>query len=374
MAQADGGSLVVNGGQMRALQQSCGSTVVPCPAPAVVIELAQAVACPGHALQINAKGSPAGGTYAWTVEGAQLTDRSGRAADNGDTVYLRSFAPDNASGRIPETTAKVSVKYTHSNGSASASKEVTVHSIDFEVSGGKPRFSDLEAKEDSTRVFIEQRDANVPTMNVDHQVKIRLGASCPRKQECVRNHRVGWLQDITAWEKSYRFRRRLVQWKLLEGPPIRDALSDDYSPFYAEPVAFDADGSAQVNHSDSPAFGASWEDDRHDPPEASPLENVVFKLGFTAWLAVQNREWIGRDATRSLVYLGNFDWSIDCVVTVVPRRPGGRRSKPQYFAPRLEAIGKGQGARTPSFTEQNANAWAKPESTPLPGKGKTTKF
>ena len=162
-----------------------------------------------------------------------------------------------------------------------------------------------------------------------------------------------------------------MQWKLLEGPPTRDAVANAAFPFYSEPFDFTDDADYyKVNHSDSPAFGASWEDDKHQPPGQSPLEEVVFKLGFTAWLVVQNREQSAREPRGSLVYLGNFDWSLDCTLNVAAKVPGGRRSTPQYFTPRLDAIGRGKGSRTPSFTKNSANDGAKPESTSLPGPGK----
>ena len=45
-------------------------TVAPCPVGVtVVINLSKTVACPGHAEHLKAVGTPAGGTYAWTISG-----------------------------------------------------------------------------------------------------------------------------------------------------------------------------------------------------------------------------------------------------------------------------------------------------------------
>jgi hypothetical protein len=205
-------------------------------------------------------------------------------------------------------------------------------------------------------------------MNVEPKVTLKLGAACPRKQECASNHRVGWLQDVTRWEKSFRFRRRLVQLRTPVGPPIRDAESGAPFPFYSESSTFDFKDDAdfyRVNHSDSPAFGALWEDSKDPHPSSSPLEQVIFKLGFTAWLVVQNIEWSSRDVPGSLVYLGNFDWSLDCTLNVTTAPPARRTTEPQVFTPQITASGKGKGSRTPSFTPESANESVKTDVTDL---------
>ena len=73
-----GSSLTVGDAQMNAIQKGCGSGVVACPKVTVAIELPQPVACPGHPLPIRATGSPAGGTYAWSVSGAARRNRPRR--------------------------------------------------------------------------------------------------------------------------------------------------------------------------------------------------------------------------------------------------------------------------------------------------------
>src|ERR1700678_2025839 len=89
---------------------SCKVTVT------VAIKLSQPVACPGHPLSITAVGTPSGGTYAWTVAGAELVDGSGNPVATGDTVFLRGFKTDDATGAILEQDTTVSVTYTHPQG------------------------------------------------------------------------------------------------------------------------------------------------------------------------------------------------------------------------------------------------------------------
>src|SRR4051794_32298543 len=82
-----------------------GSTA-PCPlAVTVVINLSQPIACPGHPLPITATGTPSGGTYAWTVAGAELVDGAGAAVSTGAAVNLRHFKANDTDGKIPEHSA-----------------------------------------------------------------------------------------------------------------------------------------------------------------------------------------------------------------------------------------------------------------------------
>src|SRR5260370_21942003 len=94
-----------------------GCKAAPCPQPVtVVIHLSQPVACPGHPLLITAVGTPSGGTYAWTIAGAELVDAAGSPVSTGDTVYLRGFKSDDSNGKILEQNTTVSVTYTPPHG------------------------------------------------------------------------------------------------------------------------------------------------------------------------------------------------------------------------------------------------------------------
>jgi hypothetical protein len=360
-------ALVISDKQMRTLDAGSDKAVVHCTKPPVkvAIELAQPVACPGHRLYVKAQGTPSGGTYAWTVSNGKLVDGSGKPKDTGEGLYLSSFEPDNTKGRIPELKAKVEVKYTHPDGTASDSKEVTVHSVDFDVTGLTVRRTDLEAKPSGiANSSIESKEGD-PTMDVNPTVTIRLG-SCSRKSECAQSYRVGWIQDITKWEKTMRYRYHLVQLRPKEGPPIRDAVEGAEKPFYAETYSFQKDGDwYKVNHSDTPSFGALLEDKRHTKPADSPLEQIGYKLDFTAWLAGQNTEVSGGDPESGLLYLRNFDWSVDCTVKVTTDPLAAPRFEPRVFTPTIGPVGTGQGARTPSFTKTTANETAEPKVTDL---------
>jgi hypothetical protein len=63
----------------------------------------------------------------------ELVDSAGAPTTTGATVFLRSFEPDNTNGKIPAQSVKVDVKYTHPNGTATDTKNVPVHKIDFIV-------------------------------------------------------------------------------------------------------------------------------------------------------------------------------------------------------------------------------------------------
>ena len=113
---------------------ACDPAIQSCPLQVTVtISLSQPVACPGHPLSITAVGTPSGGTFAWSSSGAELVDSSGSPVSTGATVFLRSFKADDATGAIPESAATISVTYTHPNGTATDSKPVKTHKIEFEV-------------------------------------------------------------------------------------------------------------------------------------------------------------------------------------------------------------------------------------------------
>jgi len=362
-----GGTLVISDDQMRTLDGGSDKAVVHCAKQPVkvAIELTEKTACPGHPLAVNAKGTPTGGTYAWSVSNAKLVDGSGEPISEGESLFLRSFESDNTKGNIPERKAKVEVTYTHPDGTAKDSREVPVHSVDFVVTGLTVRSTALEVKPSGfANVSLESKDGD-PTMDVNPTVTLRLG-SCSRKSECAQNYRVGWIQDITKWEKTMRYRYHLVQLLPKEGPPIRDAVEGADDPFYAETYSFQKDGDFyRVNHSDTPAFGALLEDKRHPKPEESPLEQLVYKLDFTAWLVSQNTEVSGQDPERGLLYLRNFTWSVDCTLKVTTDPLAATRYEPRAFTPTIGPVGTGKGARTPSFTKLTANQTAEPKSTPL---------
>ncbi len=343
-----------------------GAVPVPCPPPVtVVITLSANVACPGHPLQITANGSPGGGTYQWTVSGggAQLVDGSGNPVTTGDTVFLRSFQPDNTTANIPAQTAQVSVTYTHPQGTATDSKNVPIHKIDFVVTNDAITAGVIGPQESAAGVTIGPSTGNREIVT-DPNVEIQLDASCPRKAACAGNHRVGWLQTMQSSDLRIRYRDSLLTWGLVPAAPIRDAFATATFPFYSTVTAFTADRNKQTaHHEDSPNLPAGWTDPRPAAPAPSPaapangqLRLMFFNDTFTAWLVVQNVEWSTQDMNNSFAFLRNFDWSAHLDITADTTKALGSRCAPtsaNVVAPANPAVGKG--GKSPILTAPIAN-------------------
>lgn len=358
---------------------------VPCPLQVkVVITLSAAVACPGHPLAINAVGTPSGGTFSWTVSGggAALVDGAGATVSTGDTVNLRSFQPDDATGKIPAQNATVSVTYTHSNGTASDSKPVPIHAIDFEVTNDTITAGVTQANENAGGVVLGA--GGTDTMVTDPSVKIKLDPSCPRKADCAKNHRVGWLQTVQSDDRRTRYTHTLI--RLNVPMPIRDgdpASGPSPYPFYDAAPDFTADQDTQTaHHFDSPQQGAGWTDPRPGAPAPPPAKNqqlrqIFFQDHFTAWLVVQSKEWSKLDPPgsdtfmkSSFVFLRHFDWSVHLDVTVDTSQSVGSRCTPASAVPAIGALTVGKGPQ-PNMEKPVPNDEAKKPGavvvTPAPG-------
>ena len=225
-----------------------GCTTQPCPVPVtVVINLSQPVACPGHPLSITAVGAPGGGTYKWTISGgtAQLVDAAGAPTTTGATVFLRAFKADDATGKILAQSATVGVTYTHPTGTATASKPVPIHKIEFVVTNKTITAGLTQTNEGAGSVALGSAPG-VATMSTNPQVEIQLDASCPRKADCAANHRVGWLQAVLTNIRELRYRHTLT--KITVPLPIRDAFSSSTFPFYGPITPFTGDKDKQTAH------------------------------------------------------------------------------------------------------------------------------
>ncbi len=353
---------------------ACDPAKTTCPlAVTVKIKLSQPVACPGHPLSITAVGSPSGGTYAWTVSGAELVDGTGKPVSSGDTVFLRSFAADDATGRIPERKATVGVTYTHPNGTATDSKPVTVHKIEFDVTDTAITAGLTQVDEGASSVVLGRIGA-VDTMDTKPKVKIKLDASCPRKSDCAKNHRVGWLQTVTSNDRRVRYTHTLMT--ITVPLPVRDgnpASPPSSIPFYDDVTDFTGDGDQQLaHHRDSPGNGASWADRRAAAPAPPPAKNgqlrkVFFQSGFTAWLVVQNKEWSAHDMAGSFAYQKHFEWSVHLDVDVDTSKAVGKRCTPASAPPTLGAMANGKGGASPVLTAAVANDVVTVTVTAAPG-------
>lgn len=353
----------------------------PCPLTVtVVINLSQPIACPGHPLEITAVGTPSGGTYSWTVSGggAALVDSSGAPVSTGPSVNLRSFQPDDATGKIPEKTATVGVTYTHPNGTATASKTVKIHKIEFAVTNKAITSGFTDALESGGAV---QLWSLLTEMSTDPAVEIQLDASCPRQADCAANHRVGWLQTMLTDNRQARYSHTLLQ--VAVTTPIRDVWNATVFPFYSAVIPFTGDRDTQTaHHEDSPSFpgapGAQWTDPRaglaSNPPPGPPpatnlqLRTISFSDSFTAWLVVQNIEWAGHHLANSFAYQGHFDWSMQLNVAVDTTKAVGSRVTPKrkkITAPADIQAGKGGG--TPNLAVPIFNTSAVLNVNPAPG-------
>ena len=336
-----------------------GCITAPCPQPVtVVINLSQPVGCPGHPLLITAIGSPSGGTYAWTRTGTgtELVDAAGSPISAGDTVYLRGFSKDDSDGKILEQSASLTVTYTHANGTATDTKPAKIHKIDFEVTDTGITAGVIQANETAGAVSLALAPG-VATMATDPKVKIKLDPSCPRKTDCAKNHRVGWLQAVTSHVRSIRFTHSLGT--VTMPIPIRDNISGPF-PFYEWVSDFTGDNDTETaHHEDSPSTNSPWIDWRVAAPAPPPalnrqLRSVTFNEGFTAWLVVQNIEWKDHDLAGSFAYQKHFDWSLALAVAVDTTQAVGSRCTPASSVPTIAAMSNGKGS-DPELTLPTAN-------------------
>jgi hypothetical protein len=355
----------------------------PCPlAVSVEIFLAEPVACPGHPLWIIAVGNPAGGTYSWTAVGGELVDadgeplNAGNAVFTGGPVFLRGFKADDATGKIPEQTVHVKVQYTHPNGTANKAKLVKIHKIDFEVHQPQIMPGVTQANEDNKGVELgaPPESATIRT-DPDPKVQIMLDRSCPRSDDCARNHQAGWLQTVVTGIRRLQYadfvRTVTVPNRIRDSWHDPDPIHPDTPPFYYEGFVrtFSEDGdSVMVHHEDSPRTPALWVDkikpDRVPPqargPEPLPagdskLRSIAWSEGFTAWLVVQNIEWSRHDLPGSLAYQKHFDWSMQLNVTVDQAKAVHHRCSPHSQAPTIGPVRNGKGSSNPTLTGLSAN-------------------
>ncbi|MGH9631058.1 MAG: hypothetical protein ACRD7E_22350 [Bryobacteraceae bacterium] len=337
----------------------------------VAITLSAPVACPGHPLAITAAGSPSGGTYAWTVTGggAELVDGAGAATSTGDSLNLRSFQPDHTTGNIPAQSASVSVTYTHPSGTATDTKPVSVHQIDFVVTNTAITAGLTQANEVAGGVTLGNAPG-VATMSTTPDVEIQLDATCPRKSACAANHRAGWLQTLLTNDRRVRYTHTLVE--LTVALPIRDQITGP-APFYEGVTPFASDRDVLTVHlEDSPAHPAPWTDPRPAAPAPPPavnrqLRNINFSDGFRSWLVVQNIEWSGHDLNNSFAFLRNFDWSMSLNVTVDTTQAVGSRCTPASNPPVIGALGTGRGAGSPNLAAPFPNVNHTVTTTAAPG-------
>jgi hypothetical protein len=331
----------------------CESTLPP----TVKITLEAAVACPGHRFKITAAGSPASGDYQWTISGADLVDEKGKPTKTGPTVFLRSYRPDNDKGNIPEQKATVGVTYVTAQGSATDSKDVTVHKIDFVVTNDTVSAGRVVAIESAAGVSMwNDPTTGSPEMTTKPSVQIKLDSSCPRKDQCALDFQAGWLQTMLTNDRRVRYSKNQVTWTC--PMPIRDVMDpDDMKPFYHEAyvLGFTADGDTlQAEHQDSPnmpSAPAPW----NAGSAAGPLRQVFFSNSFTAWLVVQSTEWAKFDVPGSFVYLRNFDWSIQLNVAVDVTKAVGSRCTPSFNPVQVGAVGTGKGSSSPNLKDPYFN-------------------
>jgi hypothetical protein len=325
--------------------------------PTVKIILEAAVACPGHRFKIQAVGTPASGDFQWSVTGATLVDAKGKPTTKGDTVYLRNFTPDNVNGNIPEQHATVTVNYVTAQGSATDTKPVTIHKIDFVVTNDTVTPGRITAIGSDAGVMMwNDPVSGKPEIFTKPSIQIKLDSSCPRKQDCALNFQAGWLQTMLTNDRRVRYATMQVAWTC--PMPIRDVMDpDDQKPFYHGGYVLgftNDDDTLEAEHQDSPSMPslpAPW---RASP--GGPLRRVFFSNSFTAWLVVQCVEWSNFDVPGSFVYLRNFNWSMELNVTVdLKQQDVNNRCTPSFNPVQVGALGTGKGSSSPNLADPYFN-------------------
>jgi hypothetical protein len=346
-----------SGERVGATTTECGARAAHAPAVSVtIVPFGTEPACPGRPLELRAVGDPLGGTYRWRVSGnAQLVNAAGSPATNETRVFMRCFKPSHKTGNIPERKVSVRVTYTHPNGTARASKRITVHAIRFLTTNVRINRRRLHSRANETAVGVRvgQAVGGNPTMSTDPRVRIRLHPSCPRKADCARNHRIGWIQTI--YNDVRRRRYTHTRDAIIVAPPLYDAVPGAIVPFYGGTNTFAGDGDVQTSHhEDSPYTSPGWTDPRAGAPAPPPavnrqLRRILFGMRFTAWLVVQNMEWMAHDRDHSFAYIRNFNWWFNFPISVTTANAVGSRCSPASMRWRRSRLRRGKGGRTPAL-------------------------
>lgn len=356
--------------------------------PTVSIIPSPVIACPGLPTEIKAVGNPPGGAFAW-LPIAPLVNLQGQTDYLGSTVHLRDnsvntvhlwdFKKDDTTGRILEKTLQVSVTYLYQGTPVRANASVLIHKIDFEVKGATVRAGVTAAYESDRGVQLLPE--NVPTISTMPTVTIKLDKRCPKPNDCASNHRVGWLQTLTACSRVAHYDHTRVDHGV-RMIPIRDIvpqtidrwpaaqrrrptikLQGKYDfPFYdgdlVKKFLYQDGLETQVaEHQDSPGFDVTWDDPR---TRQRALRRIIVRDRFTAWLAVQNIAWSRRhpNPQESLIFLKHFDWAVNLSIDVDWDEDLGKRCKPHSRPPepRPIVLRNGQGATTPNWSSVAASA------------------
>jgi len=329
-------------------------------APRVAVALASTteVACPGHVFSIDAVGTPRDGTYAWSVEGADVAfvDESGTPAlPLGPRANLRWFQPSHEIGALLPQIATITVTYSHPNGTATATRNIKVHGVSFETSNLEAKPNPLEVREMPTGVDIGGEDQKVPAMSMNPTITLRIASDCPRKSECARAYRVGFLQTVLSNDRRAEYTHSV---RVTDIPvPIRDQLNGtDMAPFYSHAWPFSADNEElTLKHSDTPGTGAAWEDLRPEAPPPPPgshnrlLRRILFSNSFHVWIAVQNTEVAEHDPGASFVFVENYAWSFSLDVDVDVGKPIKSRCTVPDAEVKVGEIGVGAGDLRPNL-------------------------
>ena len=307
------------------------------------------VACPGHKHRVNAVVDQPGGTFDWTVESGsiRLVDAAGNPTTSGDTVFVHGLKPQ---------TVELSVKYSKGLRTATDTKTIKIHGVDFTVSNFSVQRGISYAFEKGAGLHIGN-GVSKPTFAMDPKVRISIAEECPRKGDCAQNFEAGWLQTVMSNDAESLYPNTKVTDTI--PIPIRDARGGDTQwPFYNgdEMQPFFQDGQENTVHiEDSPDLGpADWADPR--PGGGGDLESMTMKSSFTAWLAVRNIEW-SNDVSKndSLTFLKHISWRGGMTVPVDCGEAIGDRAGKRSERVRHWDSGDGQGATSPDLGRAIAN-------------------
>ncbi|MFH1374527.1 MAG: hypothetical protein ABII79_12100 [bacterium] len=259
------------------------------------------VACPGHPHELTANVTPDGGTCVWSIVtgGSILTKENGDALDAGSVTKVRLLG-------VKPGTVKVRLRYSKDGRRRTANISITIHKIKFTVTNFDIEKGVSAANEFQEGLIMGPRSRlhdnaltpEGPTFKMSAEVQISVADSCRRRDDCAKNHRVGWLQTMRENERKALYSKKLIT--VTVALPIRDAQPNDdgnysHPPFYHGPSvkAFDNNEDTQTAaFEDSPWWPnpgvgpAPWTNEAY-----GELFQITFKNRFTAWLVVQNIAW-----------------------------------------------------------------------------------
>lgn len=296
------------------------------------------VACPGLLFPRTAVGTPAGGTYKWsivaqgpagvaqdaTVPPADLVDNNYSHKDSGNQVNLIGFRANSVIGMIPPQNVMISVEYTYTDGRKDvAQQSITVHAVNFNVSDSSLRAGAITAEDGPNGLDVANWAAGGSEIKAEATVQIKLDPSCPQPQKCAANHEVGWVQKVPKSKATVHLEYDHSKYPITnDDADLPDSLNKNPPfTFYSDSdiKQFELDKGAKTQLKDSPGFTIRWTNKAGDG-----LSHVRYHIYLSTWLAARNigaAKWVhtrvspndpvqDRFVEHAMVFLANFKWDM----------------------------------------------------------------